>query len=581
VDHTDGTCWVADTGNEEVVQVTVDTYELQDLDLHDSGKGAPRSISVNPTDGTVWLAFSEKNTVEHQLFDYLNFWVTDDVRSDEFVYPRSVSADPKRVRVDMPGGYFGHIWHQYCWVADTYRGRVARIHEQHEHDWLPPFVGSLTRVSWEVKFAEDFLTPESVSVNTEDRSCWVADSAGGHVAHLDRDCEELWRKSCFSYPLSVSVNSADGSCWVADSMNDQVVHLAENGAGLLRLGGFKFPRSVSADAGDGTCWVADTLNNQVVHLAENGTELWRGGSFNQPHAVCVDPTDGSCWVADTGNDQVVHLVVTEGPPRAYFTAAPLAGSAPLEVTFIDESLRNPTSWSWDFGDGGTSDEQHPSHEYVDLGVYEVTLTATNAHGSDSETEPLFITVAFSDLPADHWACGEILSCAGAGIVAGYDDGSYQPDNPVTRDQMAAYVSRALAGGDEGVPEFTGTPTFPDVGAEHWALDYVEYAAAQNVVAGYGDGSYHPEEQVNRAQMAVYVARALVAPEGEAGLADYVPADPRNFSDVPTDHWAYTHVEYCVENGVVAGYEDGNYHPDYTVTRDQMAVYVARAFGLMV
>ncbi len=80
-------------------------------------------------------------------------------------------------------------------------------------------------------------------------------------------------------------------------------------------------------------------------------------------------------------------------------------------------------------------------------------------------------------------------------------------------------------------------------------------------------------------MAVYVARALVAPEGEEGLADYVPADPRNFPDVPADHWAYTHIEYCVENGVVAGYLDGNYQPDNTVTRDQMAVYVARAFGL--
>jgi len=579
VDYTDGTCWVADTGNESAVRVTADTYELWDLYPHGSGKGAPLAISVNPTDGTVWLAFSEKNTVEHLLFGYLNSWVNDDVRSDEFVYPRSVSADPKRVRVNMPDWFFGHIWHQYCWVADTYRGRVARIHELHLHHWGLPQFGALTEVRWELKFAEDFLTPESVSVNTEDRSCWVADSAGNQVAHLNRDCEELWRKSCFNYPLSVSANSADGSCWVADSMNDQVVHLAEDGAGLLRLGGFKFPRSVSADAGDGTCWVADTLNNQVVHIDENGTELWRGGSFNQPHAVCVNPTDGSCWVADTGNDQVVHLVVTGGPPRACFTAAPVAGSAPLEVTFTDDSSRSPTSWSWDFGDGATSDERHPSHEYVDLGVYEVTLTASNAYGSDSETKPLYIKVVFSDLAADHWACDEVLLCAGAGIVSGYDDGSYQPGNPVTRDQMAVYISRALAGGDEYVPEFTEAPTFPDVQEGFWALDYVEYAASQNVLAGYQDGLYHPEYEVTRGQMAVYVARSLVAPDGEAGLADYAPADPRDFPDVASDFWAYKHVEYCVENGVVQGYEEGLYHPEIVVTRDQMAVFISRAFGL--
>jgi hypothetical protein len=45
-------------------------------------------------------------------------------------------------------------------------------------------------------------------------------------------------------------------------------------------------------------------------------------------------------------------------------------------------------------------------------------------------------------------------------------------------------------------------------------------------------------------------------------------------------WAYKHIEYCGEHGVVKGYDDGLYHPDWQVLRDQMAVYVAKAFGLM-
>ncbi len=187
---------------------------------------------------------------------------------------------------------------------------------------------------------------------------------------------------------------------------------------------------------------------------------------------------------------------------------------------------------------------------------------------------------FPDVPRDFWAYEAIEKCAEVGIVAGYPDGLYHPEIAVTRDQMAVYISRALAGSDFDVPEFTGTPTFPDVDEMHWALRHVEYAVDQNVVAGYQDGTYHPEYEVTRDQMAVYVARSLVAPDGEEGLADYVPADPRNFPDVASDFWAYTHVEYCVENGVVAGYLDGLYHPEIVVTRDQMAVYVARAFGLM-
>jgi hypothetical protein len=193
--------------------------------------------------------------------------------------------------------------------------------------------------------------------------------------------------------------------------------------------------------------------------------------------------------------------------------------------------------------------------------------------------PLGRTEIFPDVPLDFWAYKAIKGCVDAGIVAGYGDGLYHPEVAVTRDQMAVYISRALAGGDDNVPEFTDTPTFPDVSEGSWALDYVEYAVSQNVVAGYEDGTYHPEYEVTRDQMAVYVARSLVAPTGEAALADYVPADPRNFPDVASDFWAYRHVEYCVENGVVAGYLDGLYHPEFVVTRDQMAVYVARAFGL--
>ena len=66
---------------------------------------------------------------------------------------------------------------------------------------------------------------------------------------------------------------------------------------------------------------------------------------------------------------------------------------------------------------------------------------------------------------------------------------------------------------------------------------------------------------------------------EAGLVGYSPPDTPTFPDVPVGFWAYKHVEYCVEHEVVQGYADGWYYPGNVVTRDQMAVYVKRAFGL--
>jgi subtilisin family serine protease len=80
-------------------------------------------------------------------------------------------------------------------------------------------------------------------------------------------------------------------------------------------------------------------------------------------------------------------------PVANFSASPTSGSAPLTVQFTDTSSGSPTSWSWNFGDGTTSTAQHPSKTYSSTGSYSVTLTATNATGSNTVTKSNFITVS--------------------------------------------------------------------------------------------------------------------------------------------------------------------------------------------
>jgi len=113
--------------------------------------------------------------------------------------------------------------------------------------------------------------------------------------------------------------------------------------------------------------------------------------------------------------------------------------------------------------------------------------------------------SFLDVPADHWAVEAIEALVAANIVHGYDGDVYRPELPVSRGQMAVYISRALAGGDELVPPGASPPTFPDVDETHWSHRYVEYAYAAEVVQGYPDGLYWPDEPVDRGQMAVFVA----------------------------------------------------------------------------
>jgi Tol biopolymer transport system component len=203
-------------------------------------------------------------------------------------------------------------------------------------------------------------------------------------------------------------------------------------------------------------------------------------------------------------------------------------------------------------------------------------------GDTNESRDVFIRdrQTFDDVSVGHWGYYAIDACCDGGLVAGYPDGNYRPDWAVTRDQMAVYISRGVAGGDDSVPPGPAEATFPDVSTMHWAFDHVEYAVARSIVEGYEDGSYRPDLDVTRGQMAVFIARAIADPTGEEGLTDYQPPEVPSYPDVPADYWSYKHVEYLAQRDVVQGYPDGMYRPTATVTRDQMAVYIARAFGLM-
>jgi len=79
-------------------------------------------------------------------------------------------------------------------------------------------------------------------------------------------------------------------------------------------------------------------------------------------------------------------------PVAYFIATPTTGPAPLAVAFTDLSTGAPTTWAWDFGDGGSAEIQNPTHTYTAPGTYTVNLTVANSMGSDSEEKIGYITV---------------------------------------------------------------------------------------------------------------------------------------------------------------------------------------------
>ncbi len=98
----------------------------------------------------------------------------------------------------------------------------------------------------------------------------------------------------------------------------------------------------------------------------------------------------------------VRCVMDNNPssPQADFNANQTEIFLGESVQFTDNSTNNPTDWQWDFGDGNTSTEQNPLHTYENIGTYTVSLTITNAIGSDTEVKNDYITVISNTWPTD-------------------------------------------------------------------------------------------------------------------------------------------------------------------------------------
>jgi hypothetical protein len=180
---------------------------------------------------------------------------------------------------------------------------------------------------------------------------------------------------------------------------------------------------------------------------------------------------------------------------------------------------------------------------------------------------------FGDVPEGHWAYDYVMAIYDAGITAGCSQSPlmYCPEENVTREQMAVFITRAM----NEVPRdgyCEATDPFTDVAFDRWSCKYIKRLAELDITTGYGEGRFGPEDSVTREQMAVFLTRALnqVPADGYCGTTN-------PFTDVPHERWSCKYVKKLSDLGLTAGYGDGRFGPEDSVTRAQMAVFLARAF----
>ncbi|MBW4554422.1 MAG: DUF1565 domain-containing protein [Trichormus sp. ATA11-4-KO1] len=117
---------------------------------------------------------------------------------------------------------------------------------------------------------------------------------------------------------------------------------------------------------------------------------------------------------------------------------------------------------------------------------------------------------------------------------------------------------------------TGQTAFGDVPEGYWAKAYIEALASQNIIAGFPDGTFKPNDPVTRAQFATIITKALTPPVKRAGT---------NFRDVASNFWAYAAIQSAYRSEFLAGYPDGTFKPQQQIPRVQALVSLANGLGL--
>lgn len=186
-----------------------------------------------------------------------------------------------------------------------------------------------------------------------------------------------------------------------------------------------------------------------------------------------------------------------------------------------------------------------------------------SHGSTFLTAPGPLSPLFRDVPLDHRFNQAIETLVRAGIAEGYPDGSFRPDQAVTRLQLAVMMVNLLGLHTPQPDPWTPYRDLPTGDSADPALDYVGEATRAGVVMGFEDGTFRPQDPVTRIQMVRMIVRASQSwlqappPEYNPGFGDVAPAD-------------LSYVSWAAYNHLVDGKAVGIFDPWSEATRGHAA-----------
>lgn len=178
---------------------------------------------------------------------------------------------------------------------------------------------------------------------------------------------------------------------------------------------------------------------------------------------------------------------------------------------------------------------------------------------------------FSDV-SQHWAKDDVNDMGSRMIISGIGNGLFNPDQAITRAEFTAIIVRGL-----GLKLEEGTSPYSDVKAESWYNSAINTASAYNLITGFEDGTFRPNDKITREQAMVIISKAMTLTSLKAKLpVQSTDITLGSFEDAAeAASWAQSSIADSVQAGIVSGRSSSKLAPKDNITRAEVASIMKR------
>ena len=357
------------------------------------------------------------------------------------------------------------------------------------------------------------------------------------------------------WPLKLVGPSVSDSISISQIKSIKLVKISDNShGGGSGSGGATTPNPVNSATGSAT--VTPSAGG-TIGLGSSATVTIPANALNGTAPVTVTVQQLNSFPATPAGARLASEVYefTVGNNAAYNFGA----SVSITLSFNTSAI----------GEGETAavffyDEAHS--QWINLGgaVTGSTITVQVNHFTKYAVFAVKKTGTLNDITG-HWAEANIAKLMGLGAISGYPDGSFKPDAIITRAEFVTILVKAFKFENKEGRIFSDT-------ASHWAKDNIATAKSMDIVNGFENGLFGPDDLIAREQMAVIIARALKLDliDGKTAFAD----------NSKISKWAKEAVFAAVKNGIMKGYPDNTFRPQGNATRAEAVTAIVNALGLL-